>query len=297
LLPRCGNGGYQSFASLAMAAEASMSFLKEAERLEEKVRKLIEGLFGKEAAREPLEIRRAILGEIEEKIEPVGRDGRAFPFSHLRVRLFASDPQRRAIFKAVFVEDRRLQNHILELLQRNRAYLPPNLQISVNLEKRIARAAESEAQDFRIDYQSEAPKAPPKLEATQVLPQVQLTMLRGHTTKKTYRFAKSRINLGRLAEVLDDHYRVVRRNDLVFQEGGDDTDQTVSREHAHIKFDEKTGEFRLYDDGSAYGTRILREGQNIEVQASNRRGAKLRPNDEIFLGQARIRFDIQKYHK
>jgi hypothetical protein len=280
-----------------MAAEVSMSLLKEAERLEEKVRKLIEGLFGKEAAREPLEIRRAILGEIEEKIEPVGRAGRAFPFSHLRVRLFTSDAQRRAIFKAVFVEDRRLESHILELLKRSRAHLPPNLQINVNLEKRVARAAESEAQDFRIDYQSEAPKVQPKLEATRVLPQVQLTMLRGHTTKKSYRFTKSRINLGRLAEVLDDHYRVVRRNDLVFQEGGDDADQTVSREHAHVGFDEKTGEFRLYDDGSAYGTRILRDGQNIEVQASNRRGAKLRPGDEIFLGQACIRFDVQKQPK
>ena len=274
-----------------------MSLLKEAERLEEKVRKLIEGLFGKEAAREPLEIRRAILGEIEEKIEPVGRAGRAFPFSHLRVRLFASDAQRRAIFKAVFVQDRRLENHIVELLKRSRAHLPPNLQIGVNLEKRVARTGEAEAQDFRIDYQSEAPKAQPKLEVTQVLPQVELTMLRGHATKKTYRFAKSRINLGRLAEVLDDHYRVVRRNDLVFQEGGDDTDQTVSREHAHISFNEKPGEFRLYDDGSAYGTRILRDGQTIEVQASNRRGAKLHPGDEIFLGQACIRFDIQKQRK
>jgi hypothetical protein len=139
-----------------------MSLLKEAERLEEKVRKLIEGLFGKEAAREPLEIRRAILGEIEEKVEPVGRDRRAFPFSHLRVRLFASDAQRRAIFKAVFVEDRRLENHIIELLRRNRAQLPPNLQISVNLEKRVARAVESEARDFCIDYHCEAPNAQPK---------------------------------------------------------------------------------------------------------------------------------------
>ena len=274
-----------------------MSLLKEAERLEEKVRKLIEGLFGKEAAREPLEIRRAILGEIEEKIEPMGRAGRAFPFSHLRVRLFASDAQRRAIFKAVFVEDRRLEHHIIELLKRSRAHLPPNLDVSVKLEKRVARAGEAEAQDFRIDYQSEVPKAQPKLEATQVLPQVQLTMLRGHTTKKSYRFTKSRINLGRLAEVLDNHYRVVRRNDLVFQEGGDHTDQTVSREHAHITFDEKTGEFRLYDDGSAYGTRILRDGQNIEVQAGNRRGARLHPGDEIFLGQASIRFDFQKQPK
>jgi len=64
-----------------------------------------------------------------------------------------------------------------------------------------------------------------------------------------------------------------------------------------VKLDETTGELRLYDDGSAYGTRIFRDGQTIEVQASNRRGAKLHPGDEIFLGQACIRFDVQKQPK
>lgn len=277
-----------------MSAKTTMSLLKEAEKLEEKIRKLIEGLFGKEAAREPLEIRRAILREIEDKIEPVGRDGRTFPFSRVRVRLLASDPQRRAIFKAAFVEDHKLAKDIIELLRRNGAHSSPDLPIHVHLEKRVARGAKSEAQDFRVDYQSEAPKAQVKLEVKHVLPHVQLTILRGHTTKKNYGFAKSKINLGRLAEVLDDHHRIVRRNDLIFHEGGDAIDQTVSRKHAHIRFEEKTGEFRLYDDGSAYGTRIFREDRTIEVQASNRRGAKLRSGDEIFLGQACIRFEVPK---
>ena len=187
-----------------------MSLLKETEKLEEKVRQLIEGLFGKEAAREPLEIRRAILREIEGKIEPVSRNQKAFPFNRLRVHLFASDPHRRAIFKAAFVEDHKLEKDIIELVRRRGAHSSPDLSIHVHVEKRVGRRAEGETQDFRVDYQSEAPKAQPKLEGTKVLPQVQLTILRGHTTKKNYRFAKSRINLGRLPEVLDDHH-VVRR--------------------------------------------------------------------------------------
>ena len=270
-----------------------MSLLKETEKLEEKVRLLIEGLFGKEAAREPLEIRRAILREIGGKIEPVGRNRKAFPFNRLRVRLFASDPHRRAIFKAAFVEDHKLEKDIVELLRRNGAHSSPDLSIHVHVEKQAARRAESEAQDFRVDYQSEVPKPQIKLEVRHVLPEAQLTILRGHTTKKNYRFTKSNINLGRLAEVLDDHHRIVRRNDLIFHEDEDVIGQTVSREHAHIRFEDKTGEFRLYDDGSAYGTRIFREGRTIEVQASNRRGAKLHSGDEIFLGQACIRFDLQ----
>jgi hypothetical protein len=270
-----------------------MSLLKQAEKFEGKVKQLIEGVFGKEAAREPLEIRRAILGDIEQKIEPVGRDKKMFPFRQLRVRLFASDPQRRAIFKAVFVENRRLEKHIVELLRRNYVDLPADLHVSVSLVKRALLADGSGALDYCVDYESEPAKAQLKREMS-VLPDVHLTTLRGHTTKKSYRLTKSRINLGRLAEVIDHHHRVVRRNDVVFQEGGTDLDQTVSREHAHIRLDEKTGEFRLHDDGSAYGTRILREDQTIEVQASNRRGAKLCPGDEIFLGQASLRFNVQK---
>ena len=268
-----------------------MSLLKQAEKLEGKVKNLIEGAFRKEA-REPLEIRRAILGEIEQRIEPVGRDKKTFPFRHLRVRLFASDPQRRAIFKAVFVEDRQLEKHILELLRRNCVHLPPDLQISVQLVKRAVIAAESSEQGFSVDYQGEPAKAQSDPEMPEVLPEVHLTILRGHTTRKSYRLAKSRINLGRLAEVVDDHHRIVRRNDVVFREG--DIDQTVSREHAHIRLDERTGELRLHDDGSAYGTRILRNGQTIEVHASNRRGAKLYPGDEVFLGEARFQFDVLK---
>src|SRR5262245_8052166 len=274
-----------------------MSLLKETEKLEEKVRQLIEGLFGKEAAQEPLEVRRAILRDIENKMEPVGRNRRSFPFNRLRVHLFASGPQRRAIFKAVFVEDGKLENDIRALFRRDGIHSSPDLQIGVHLGKPVANAAQSKTLDFRVDYLSETPKVPVKLEKTQPLPEVLLTILRGHTTKKSYRFAKSRINLGRLDEVLDDHYRVVRRNDLVFQEGADDIDQTVSREHAHIRLDEKTSEFRLYDDGSAFGTRIFRDGVTIEVQASNRRGAKLRSGDEIFLGQACVQFCFQKQPK
>jgi hypothetical protein len=42
----------------------------------------------------------------------------------------------------------RLQNHILERLQRIVLTLPPNLVISVNLEKCVARAGEAEGDSY-----------------------------------------------------------------------------------------------------------------------------------------------------
>src|SRR6185436_12699642 len=130
-----------------------MSLLKETEKLEEKVRQLIEGLFGKEAAREPLEIRRAILREIEGKIEPVSRSRKVFPFNRLRLHLFASNPHRRAIFKAAFVEEHKLEKDIVDLLRRNGAHSSPDLSIQVHVEKHTTVSGEAESQYFRVDYQ------------------------------------------------------------------------------------------------------------------------------------------------
>jgi pSer/pThr/pTyr-binding forkhead associated (FHA) protein len=64
---------------------------------------------------------------------------------------------------------------------------------------------------------------------------------------------------------------------------------TVSRRHAHIRLE--GGEYRISDDESEFGTRIFRDGRSIEVPAGNRRGERLRPGDEIYLGRACLRFE------
>ena len=97
--------------------------------------------------------------------------------------------------------------------------------------------------------------------------------------------AKARIHFGRLPEVLDDRRRPVRRNDVVVD------DSTVSRAHAHIEWDAETGEYRVFDDGSSYGTSVLHEGKLINVAAGGGRGIRLQPGDELYLGQARLKVD------
>jgi hypothetical protein len=58
------------------------------------------------------------------------------------------------------------------------------------------------------------------------------------------------------------------------------------------------GEHRLSDDASEFGTRIFRGGRPLDVPTGNRRGEKLKPGDEIYLGRACLRFErLGRRHK
>lgn len=98
-------------------------------------------------------------------------------------------------------------------------------------------------------------------------------------------------NIGRESEVVDAQGRTVRRNDVFFTERAHDANASVSRSHAHIRFDQVAGEWRIYDDGSSLGTSVFRHGRRVEVPAHSSRGVLLRPGDEIYLGQVRLRFE------
>jgi hypothetical protein len=51
------------------------------------------------------------------------------------------------------------------------------------------------------------------------------------------------------------------------------------------------GVYRIRDDGSEFGTRVLRDGRTIDVPSGDRRGERLRPGDEIYLGRVCLRFE------
>jgi hypothetical protein len=101
----------------------------------------------------------------------------------------------------------------------------------------------------------------------------------------------SRVNLGRVEDVLDATGRTVRHNELSFPEDAHDANPSVSRAHAHVALDSASGEWRIFDDGSSLGTTIFRGGERIDIPAHGGRGVALRYGDEIYLGQARLRFE------
>jgi pSer/pThr/pTyr-binding forkhead associated (FHA) protein len=114
-------------------------------------------------------------------------------------------------------------------------------------------------------------------------------VVKGKAACDEYVLDKPCTNIGRLSELTDSEQRVVRRNDVVFEENAHQANGTVSRQHAHIRRED--GQYRLADDGSEFGTRVFRDGRSIEVPPGNRRGERLRPGDEIYLGRACLRFE------
>ncbi len=111
-------------------------------------------------------------------------------------------------------------------------------------------------------------------------------MLKGTATKKAYAFTEPTILLGRTPEVSDSNGRI-RRNHVAF----DDENATVSRAHAKLTYDKVRREYRLLDNGSARGTRIVRGATTIPV-LRDPRGVRIQSGDEIQLGDASVRVVI-----
>ncbi len=262
-----------------------MSFFTDVEKtIERAFRKFTEHAFGPAASDELLLVRRGILEQIEGRIQTVQRGQRLFPYNYLRVRLVSPDADRRAVFQAAFAQDRRLENDVRGALQGAACAIPAGFAVDVE-------TAADGAPGFTIEYalREAAPASPPEAPPPPV--PARLVAVRGKTVQPAYSLDKPRINIGRMPELTDSRQRIVRRNDVVFEEDAGEDNATVSRGHAHIRFDAAAGEYRICDDESEFGTRVFRDGRSIEVPSGNRRGERLRPGDEIYLGKACLRFE------
>jgi hypothetical protein len=254
---------------------------------------------------EPMEIRRALLDEVESRIVSAGGGKRVFPFNRLRVFLLAPGPREHVELGAVVRDVWDLPAEIRERLTECGCPVPSDLKVDVEVTE--LGGPEYGDRRYRIDFErvergggAPPPLPPPGTGTVQVAvpspggdrPTLELTVLKGTATRKVYSFPAGRLNLGRMEEIVDDEGRVRRRNDVAFLEEGD-VNQTVSREQARILYDEASGELRLRAEHGASSTRILREGRSIEVSSRDTRGIKLLSGDEIYLGRACVKVAIR----
>lgn len=247
--------------------------------------KRLESLAAKRRANlEPIELRAHVLDDIEAHVEPVG-DGRfRLPCNHVRVTV-ATTAARRAAYEAVFGAGSGFRDTVLRRLRDARAGVDESFDVSLKVTTKPAAPGEA---PFRVDYLHRKAAAPPPAARS---PRAQLVVTKGTAAQKVYPCSGPRINIGRVEEVVGADHHVVRRNHLAFAAGSDPVNETVSRSHAHIRYDRATGQFRLHDDRSSYGTRIFRDGRTIEVPSA--RGALLRSGDEISFGRASVRFVVR----
>jgi hypothetical protein len=261
-----------------------MSLLR---RIEQTLDQRLRGLFGK-SSNEAIELYRDALDQIGARAT-VGKRGRVFPFDLIKIELRAADAERKTVLEALF-DPAQMIDDVKATLLAERARAPENLAVMVHYPV-------DAAVDLRIVCEKTAPEpaaeAPPPSPLIPLIP-VLLRTLAGSSSEPEFVADRPRINIGRERDVVDSLGRAVRRNDLFFPEGADEANASVSRSHAHIRFDGASGEWRIYDDGSTLGTALFRDGRRIDVPAHAPRGAKLLPGDEIYLGQARLRLEIHK---
>jgi len=245
----------------------------------------------------PLEIRRAVLDDVESYVIAVGEGKRIFPHNRLRLHLLTPDPDERVRFEAVVREGWDLKREIAERLADRGCPVPAGFDVEVAFDEEThPRFGERR---FYVEYLSqEAPAAPATAPAagsaaSATRPLLELTVLKGTATQRVYELEGPRVFLGRLEEVVDPDGRVRRRNDVAFLESGE-INSTVSREHARIAWDGESGGYWLRAEQNASGTRIYRAGRTIDVSSNDRRGVRIQPGDEIYLGRACVKVTMQE---
>jgi hypothetical protein len=257
-------------------------------KTEQNIRKRVENAFGSETTRTPLEVRREILEQVESRIA-IDSGGNQFPYGKILVRLQPPAGALQDVFETAFLQENSLKTDILQMLKDSDARHTEALEVIVELKRNTALNPEASSPGplFQIDFVKPDPSI------KREVPETSFVISKGSAEQPTYKFMKERILIGRLEEVLDREGRMVRRNDVIFLDNGDDINSTVGRAHARIWYDFEKGEFFIMDEISRFGTIVVREGRSIEVPAGNPRGIRLRSSDAIYCGQACLRFLIR----
>lgn len=254
-------------------------------------RTIFEAPFGairiSEDSPELAEIRLAVLDEVKAKSHRVAGK-HVFPYNVVRIHIRGVPEQQAAAFQSTFFTGF-FEQELKAGLTRANYRFPDGLQVGVETVPELPGPGQ---QWLWIETESRpgpGPARPGRRPA-------RLVVLQGTANPMELALTKARTNIGRTLDV----YRAEgpsRRNDLAFTEDSE-INRTVSREHAHILFHKKTGEYRLLNDRwykpgakapANCGLWIIRDGLSQEVHRGPR-GVRLHPGDEIHLGRAVVQF-------
>jgi hypothetical protein len=250
-------------------------------RMNRRLAGVVGRIFGPGSSGGCLEIHENILDAIEAKSAPVRGDRLIFPFNAIAIELSSEGDEQTDLLRAAFGDTRELAAEIEARLKERGCTEIPAIEVEVSVtEQKFAEGA------FRLRF-SRRERTPPRVRLT-----VTAGSTAGNTKTGEIDFHQALINLGRCGNVVDREGCAVRRNDVAFADVNDRINGTVSRLHAHIRFDEARGRFCLVDDFSQRGSAVVRAGKTIAVPGGDERGVVLSTGDELCLGRARVRFEI-----
>jgi hypothetical protein len=235
--------------------------------------------------RTPLEVAHVIVEAVARHVQPGGRGRYVFPYNRVKVSVLAATKDARARLEAVLEGEPSLESRVLERLDGAGCD-------TRDIEVRIVYVADTDRgwidHEFHLELhrQAERPRARPSEEAA-----LELAIEKGTADQARYTFATTPVNLGRCADVRDSRHRLIRSNHVAFVDAGADVNASVSRQHAHITYDEAAGHHRVCDDRSAHGTSVSRAGRIMHVPPGGR-GVRIQSGDVIVLGDARVRVTL-----
>jgi hypothetical protein len=217
------------------------------------------------------------------RVEPAGGGRRLFPYRCLWAIVLADTAERRAALEGALAD---LQPALEQQLAELRAQVPPGFGVRVEYVKR-PKASWSPGQQFALDYGRDVPDQTvvPPHDRTPVF---NADVIRGTAVKPSYALTDRQIRIGRTENPIDEHGRP-RHNHIAFVEDADEHSRTVGRSHASIRYVADRREYRLFDDGSHNGTRVIREGRVLDVTPRDPVGVTIVSGDEIVLGTAALR--------
>lgn len=236
-------------------------------------------------APELAEIRLAVLDVVKAKSHRASGKN-VFPYNLVRIRLRGIPEEQANVFRSEFLSDY-FAKELKTTLARSSYRFPSDLRVELEttpalpLEKEPWLTIETELIPQQLAESTAKSRQPAKL-----------LVVQGTANQPEFALEKARTNVGRTAEVFRGS-GPSRRNDLAFTEDNE-INRTVSREHAHITYSQKAGEYRLFNDRAYKGEAncalwIVRDGLSQPVHRSPR-GVLLKAGDEIHLGSAVLRF-------
>lgn len=241
----------------------------------------------------PLDLQQAILEAIEARTQPVGGGRRALPDTYVKVKVMARDAADERAMQLVLggVRDKAVAR-----LRELQCDVPAGFRVDVGYVRR--RPSGWADQPMMIDFEADAPggdapaaKQKPAAHGEPGQPQLILTIVRGRAAYPSYTLCEPAIRVGRSEAPVDDRGHA-RRNDVAFTEEDDPHSRTVGRGHCEIRYDRARGEYRIFDERSANGTRVIRDGQVIDVPPKDPFGVAIRSGDELEFGTAAARVEI-----
>ena len=232
----------------------------------------------------PLELLHTVLAQLERKVQPAGRGRRLFPYDRVIIRIAQPDADPVAV-EAVFGDiAARLHDRLAEM----KCDAPERIDVSLSF---VDPTGSPPPPLVGVECFSEPrPRLPPSTGNRP--PAVSVSIVKGQCAEGEYVFTEPVIAIGRTPEPTD-AFGQVRYNHVAFLETRDGVNETVGRAHARLQFDEPSGRYYLFNEGSSNPTSIIRGGRSIRVAPRDPRGVRVQSGDQVQLGRAVLRVTIQ----